>query len=555
MSSSEEYLDDLLASALQNNKNPNSDGSDMSSLDLGTEENNSNRMMSEEEIAALIQNMNTEPEAETDIPASSLSRFGKHEEIDESVTEALQKHKEDNTVYSSVNVSESVSEALSNTKEDKAAHSLSDKKNNYTQDEIDNKADELLALLQDGNKSDDSFEDSYDFEDETDDVEARIKAAEQQGMNAAAKAGLMGLSLSEEAMDFTDFVEAKGIENSEITQAVELLKKSDDGKLIDEASLPKQDFSDALDLSGNSLVGISEMDPEKSAEDSTEDKKKKKGKKEKKSRKHKNDNRDTLDIDNSPEDEAGNNGLKKSKRKAKNNKNKEINLENDNKNKKKKGLFWFLSKDKGQNSSDLQESGDGFNDISLKGIMSDNSENISIGEAVSSASNSMNAVSEMASSTPNSMNADETTTDNGAINPFGEAISDNGPNIRLGEAISNPSQETSPAEESSDNNTISPFGESISKDSVDGLDDVIFPRDDIQFGAELSGEENNKKEKKKKENIFIKLFHILTEEVEEEEAYVPEQDATKLSQENLDILSSLDEAEENNKKKKKEYNY
>lgn len=79
----------------------------------------------------------------------------------------------------------------------------------------------------------------------------------------------------------------------------------------------------------------------------------------------------------------------------------------------------------------------------------------------------------------------------------------------------------------------------------------------IDFGE--VEESKNKKEKKKDKNkdkkpgFFARLFQALTEEVPEPETVVPEQKSTKLSDENLEILSELDEEEipVNKKKEKK----
>ncbi|MCR5208866.1 MAG: hypothetical protein K6C99_01500 [Lachnospiraceae bacterium] len=65
------------------------------------------------------------------------------------------------------------------------------------------------------------------------------------------------------------------------------------------------------------------------------------------------------------------------------------------------------------------------------------------------------------------------------------------------------------------------------------------------------GEDKGKKKKPKRDNIFKRIFAALLEDPDEDLGAVPEEQETKLSEENKQILNELDGEEENPKKEKK----
>lgn len=494
MSSSEDYLDSLLANALQENNDNESGGEESAPISVSTEtastNDDPNHVMTPDEIAALINNMESgdsnnsdESNAEEDKSneliveekAADLTRFGEKDEVEESISDALASNKADKK-------DGSIKDSL-------AANILGS-------DDIDSQSDELMALLQEGAGDEDDDE-------EEEDIEEMLRAAEREGLSDAAKAGLMGLTLTEEAMDVTDFVD-QGNGDAEADEIADLLKMSDNGQLVDRASLPTESGMDDFmngeeENSASTQSGGAMQASEEEGEEESDGKKKKKKKKKGLFGKNK-------DEDEAVEEMAEDGEKPKSKKKKKNKKNKNNEDSVSSEGEEKGGLFSFFKKGKKESKAD-SDAETGTDKNSSGDVMMLPPSDIDFG------------------------------------------VFDLGENTEL------PNNGSSLAGSEAAGDSIDLFGSELAGGDAD---DTTVAKGGSGGGISSAGgskeddaaDKNGKKEKKKG-GLFSKLFELLTEEVEDEENDIPEKNATKVSEENLQILSDLDDEEGGKGKKGK----
>lgn len=405
-----------------------------------------------------------------------------------------------------------------------------------------------------------------------DDIEALLKSAEEEGMRKAADAGLMGITLSEEAMDLTDFVDTRKVKEADAVAISELLKKSDHGIMVEKKEKPVQE--DSVD----SILSLMREDAfDLNAEESQEDSKEKRKKepkeelgKEQKDELEEN-SKDKLEED--PKDQLEEELKKdlkeepKEKQKRKKKEKKEKEDKKAAKNKKGKGLFWFKGKKKPEKDADdldlaansSEEAGLNAANV-LSAVTGLNAAN------ASSAENGLNASGAGNSKIENiELDAHDKEDASTSVAALFEELESSMNSAEQGTNIPNsPIAEESPTAENPLDTAMNVstsvadlFGAlegagDAGENSADVSGPVLFDEDGMVDSMSLSFDgESTEEPKKTKKNLFSKLFEILTKETEEE-VLVPEQDETKLSSENFDILASVDKEIEAPAKKKKE---
>lgn len=357
---------------------------------------------------------------------------------------------------------------------------------------VDEKADELVSVL-----GDEASDADLDMDFSLEDIEARLAAASDIS-------DLDSEALKSDDMDVTELIDSMDVDDPSLLGINEVLKKSDEGVLVDPSiRMEDEDFADEQESESEEPI----IDDSQADETETKKGKKKKAKKEKKTKKEKKPKKEK-NAEDSGEEKAG-----------------------------LKGIFGLFKKKAKKNTVDAIKMAE--DAAEMAGVVG-----LTTSEAISEATSIPKKSAQEAEL------EDMLSIIDSEIPVSSEGVDIDNPDTY--DAAEHSASDDNLSDGDSVENTVSAAdgGENTSVESGDSDNNSS----DVQNSEGNQADENGDK-KAKKPGLFARLMSLLTEEVEEEDESAKGaktgENSNLISDENQNILDQIDAEDEGKKKKGK----